>query len=102
MPDPQPVDFYEVLQISVTAEPDTVHRVYRLLAQRYHPDNAETGNELRFRQVSEAYRVLSDPEQRARYDVAHERQQQQRWRLIQDGATSDTDFVQEQRVRLTV
>ena len=98
----QPVDLYEVLQISVNAEPDTVHRVYRLLAQRFHPDNAETGNEGRFRQVSEAYRVLSDPEQRARYDATHERQQQERWRLLKEGETSDTDFVQEQRVRLTV
>jgi len=36
-------DYYEILQISVNAEPDTVHRVYRLLAQRFHPDNKERG-----------------------------------------------------------
>ena len=35
-------DFYEVLQISPNADPDTIHRIYRLLAQRFHPDNAET------------------------------------------------------------
>jgi DnaJ-class molecular chaperone len=35
-------DYYEALQISVNAEPDTVHRVFRLLAQRFHPDNHET------------------------------------------------------------
>jgi len=58
------VDFYEVLQISVNAEPETIHRVYRIFAQRYHPDNMETGSESRFRQISEAYRVLSDPEER--------------------------------------
>ena len=58
-------DYYEILQISPTAEPETVHRVYRLLAQRCHPDNKETGDEAQFRQLSEAYYVLSDPGRRA-------------------------------------
>ena len=44
MPTNNTADHYEVLQISPNAEPDTVHRVYRLLAQRLHPDNAQTGN----------------------------------------------------------
>ena len=38
------VDYYEVLQLSQTANADTVERVYRLLAKRYHPDNRETGD----------------------------------------------------------
>ena len=38
--------------------------VYRLLAQRFHPDNHETGSEAKFRQIHEAYSVLSDPEKR--------------------------------------
>ena len=97
-----PVDHYEVLQISVNAEPETVHRVYRIFAQRYHPDNRETGNEHRFRQIAEAYRVLGDPEERARYDVQHERQQQDRWRLVKIGATAEDDFDVEQALRLTV
>ncbi len=59
-------DYYEALQISTSAEPETVHRVYRLLAQRFHPDNKETGSESRFRVVTEAYQILSDPEQRFR------------------------------------
>ena len=50
-------DYYEILQISTNAEPETVHRVYRLLAQRYHPDNAETGNDATFRKLTEAYHV---------------------------------------------
>ena len=78
MADEAPVDHYEVLQISVGAEPETVHRVYRLLAQRFHPDNAETGNDARFRQVAKVYRILSDPAERARYDALHERQRQDR------------------------
>ncbi len=100
--DAAPVDHYEVLQISVNAEPETVHRVYRLLAQRFHPDNVETGSEERFRRIAEAYRVLSDPQERARYDAVHERQRQERWRLAQASVSADTDFDAEQQVRITV
>jgi curved DNA-binding protein CbpA len=97
-----PVDYYEALQISTSAEPETVHRVYRLLAQRFHPDNKETGNESRFCLITEAYQVLSDPQQRARYDLAHEQQRQERWRLVARGAEAENDFEAEQRVRLMV
>jgi curved DNA-binding protein CbpA len=95
-------DYYEVLQISVNAEPETVHRVYRLLAQRFHPDNHESGNEQRFRELNEAYQVLSDPERRAKYDVSHARQRQERWRLVTTGAEAENDFEMEQLFRLTV
>src|SRR5262245_39258642 len=97
-----PNDHYELLQISPNAEPETVHRVYRLLAQRFHPDNQETGNEARFRQLTEAYEVLSDPERRAKYDVQHAKQRQDRWRLVSTGAQSENDFESEQGLRLTV
>jgi curved DNA-binding protein len=95
-------DHYEALQISPNAEPETIHRVYRLLALRLHPDNVETGNATRFREVTEAYRVLSDPERRAQYDVAYQRQRQDRWRLVATGAEAENDFDVEQFVRLTV
>lgn len=102
MSEDAPVDYYDLLQVSTSAEPETIHRVYRLLAQRFHPDNAETGNENKFRQIAEAYAVLSDPEKRARYDIAHERQRQERWRLVARGTESEEDFAVEQRVRMTV
>jgi curved DNA-binding protein CbpA len=98
----QATDYYEILQISTNAEPETIHRVYRLLAQRFHPDNGDTGNESRFRQLSEAYQVLSDPEQRAKYDVVHAGQRQERWRLVSKGAKAENDFATEELVRLTV
>ena len=41
----QDLDYYELLQVSATAEPETIHRVYRLLAQRYHPDNQQSGSD---------------------------------------------------------
>jgi len=97
-----PVDYYEALQINVNAEPETVHRVYRLFAQRFHPDNKETGSESRFRLVTEAYRVLSDPKLRAQYDLVHERQQKDRWRLVARAAEADNDFAAERVVRVTV
>lgn len=95
-------DFYEVLQVSASADPETIHRVYRLLAQRFHPDNRETGSEERFRAITEAYSVLSDPERRARYDVLHQQRQQDRWRLVSAGARAENDFELEQAARLTV
>lgn len=96
------VDHYEVLQVSPNAEPETINRVYRMLAQRFHPDNQQTGDEARFRAVLRAYTVLSDPEMRAQYDVAHQQQRQRRWRLLSDGAQSENNFEMEQATRLTV
>jgi curved DNA-binding protein CbpA len=102
MPVEGPVDYYEVLQVSTSADPETIDRVYRLLAQRFHPDNQQTGDESRFRTLLEAYTVLRDPEKRARYDVMHQQQRQERWRLVSSGAQSENDFEIEQIVRLTV
>jgi curved DNA-binding protein CbpA len=61
-------DYYEFLQISPSAEADTIHRVYRFLATRYHPDHRETGDAERFFLLTQAYEVLSNPERRAAYD----------------------------------
>ena len=55
-------DYYELLQLHQKADPDTIHRVYRLMAQRYHPDNKETGNTERFRIITEAYQTLANSE----------------------------------------
>jgi len=63
-----PVNYYDLLQIHPRAEIETIHRVYRLFAARYHPDNRQTGDTERFRMIREAYEILSDPESRAEYD----------------------------------
>jgi curved DNA-binding protein CbpA len=96
------VDYYETLQVSSSADPETIHRVYRMLALRFHPDNKETGSAVRFRLVSEAYEVLSNPDKRVRYDVVYQNRQQDRWRLAAKGAEAENDFAVEQLVRLTV
>jgi curved DNA-binding protein CbpA len=66
------VDLYEALQISPNADRGTIERVFRHLAKRYHPDNQHTGDDEKFQQLLEAYRVLCDPEARASYDVGYE------------------------------
>lgn len=101
MADDTHVDYYELLQVSVNAEPETINRTYRLLAQRYHPDNQSTGDEARFRELHTAYTVLADPEQRARYDISHERHRRDRWRLVSSGEQSEDSFGIEQMFRLS-
>ena len=63
-------DYYEFLQISPNAEAETIHRVYRFMAVRLHPDNPKTGDPEKFFLLKQAYDVLSDPKQRADYDAA--------------------------------
>ncbi len=75
-------DLYEVLQVNPKADFDTIHRVYRLLALRYHPDNAETGDGEYFRQLTYAYTVLSDPAKRAAHDLKREGTTSSRLRLF--------------------
>jgi curved DNA-binding protein len=64
------IDYYEFLQISPRADADTIHRVFRFLAARLHPDNPETGDVEVFHQLKVAYDVLSNPESRTDYDAS--------------------------------
>src|SRR5260370_478315 len=71
------VDYYELLQISPDAEPETIHRVFRIMASRYHPDNKETGDNEKFLLLTKAYAVLSDAARRASYENLHRNQRAQ-------------------------
>ena len=63
-------DFYESLGVSRAADKSEIQRAYRRLARENHPDvNKDPGAEARFKEISEAYDVLSDPQQRKRYDA---------------------------------
>ena len=63
-------DYYQILGLEKGASDDEIKRAFRKLAIKYHPDknqgNAEA--EVKFKEINEAYQVLSDPEKKARYD----------------------------------
>ena len=70
--DPEFIDYYELLQISPNAELETIQRVYKMLATRYHPDNPETGDDDRFIALTHAFETLSDPPRRESYDALYQ------------------------------
>jgi curved DNA-binding protein len=92
------VDHYETMQISPNADLDTIHRVYRILAQRFHPDNQETGNAETFHALTESYHALSDPERRAAFDIEHRTTRRLTWKIF-DQTTAAQGVEAERRKR---
>jgi len=72
MPVQSTVNYYDLLQINPHADQDAINRIYRILSARYQPDNKQTGDTDRFRLLTEAYQVLSDPVKRKEYDLQFE------------------------------
>jgi molecular chaperone DnaJ len=60
-------DYYQILGVGKSATPDEIKKAYRKLAHQYHPDKG-TGDEAKFKEVNEAYQVLSDEKKRSNYD----------------------------------
>lgn len=94
-------DLYESLQVSSNADLETIERVYRLLAKRYHPDNNITGNHEKFEGVTRAYKTLSDPEKRAAYDVNYEKAKNREWKAVSK-AFSSKGFETDRQIRSTI
>ena len=91
-------DYYEDLQISPNADNETLERVYRLLAKRYHPDNGQTGSAEKFDLITQAYQILSKPEKRAAYDATYEEAKARQWKAL-SGAFSTQGFKDDTRLR---
>ena len=83
------VDYYEILQLSPNADVETIERVFRMLAKRYHPDNGFTSDVNKFNTLVNGYRLLSDPEKRAAYDVRYEKERALKWKLFQEGSSPE-------------
>jgi curved DNA-binding protein CbpA len=61
-------NWYAILGVTQDAEPEAIRGTYRALAKKFHPDNTETGNAEKFRDIAAAYAVLSNPDARAQFD----------------------------------
>ena len=73
-PEAEEPNYYDVLQIGEQAEAETIYRVYRIMAARFHPDNPKTADVEKFLQLKAAYEVLSDPVSRGEYDARRQKQ----------------------------
>jgi len=90
-------DYYETLQLNPNADEETINRVFRILVKRYHPDNRDSGNTKKFNEVMDAYRILSDPEKRAAYDVKYDQNRATVLKLFDEASASDS-FDSDRRV----
>ena len=90
-------DYYETLQLNPNADEETINRVFRILVKRYHPDNRGSGNTKKFNEVMDAYRILSDPEKRAAYDVKYDQNRATVLKLFDEASASDS-FDSDRRV----
>jgi len=94
-------DYYEILQVSPNADNETIGRIFRFMAKRFHPDGPDGGDPDRFALITEAFRVLTDPERRAQYDARHARIRAERWKLLDPGHAED-EFTSDLRLRVAI
>ena len=80
------IDYYEILEISPNANSGTIDRIFRYLAQSYHPDNPDSGDRAHFDVILEAYNTLKDPVKRAQYDNQHKDHSGFRWKLANEAS----------------
>jgi hypothetical protein len=82
------VDYYELLQLHPSADGDSIERMFRHFAKKFHPDNAEFADIERFRRIVDAHRTLADPETRAGYDARYQDYWNNKWGIAAEASTS--------------
>jgi curved DNA-binding protein CbpA len=83
------LDYYEILEISPNANSDTIERMFRYLARRYHPDNLATADRDRFDLILRAHNTLRDPAKRVQYDIAYNERVSFRSELAEEASDSE-------------
>ena len=100
MPASQPfIDYYDILNVDAGCDEKTLESAYHQLAKLHHPDHSGDADITRFNEVTQAYRVLRQPEERAKYDELYEKSGRGRARsagvhslgIGDQGATDDAD-----------
>lgn len=86
---PEVTDYYEFLQINPKAEAATIHRIYRFMASRFHPDNPASGDPEKFLLLNRIYEVLSDPKRRAEYDASRQEREPEANPIFQQNSFVD-------------
>ncbi|QUD86090.1 DnaJ domain-containing protein [Phenylobacterium montanum] len=77
------------MEISPNANSETVERMFRYLARRYHPDNQATADRDRFDLILEAHKTLRDPERRVQYDLEYRNHSNFRFELAEEASSGD-------------
>jgi curved DNA-binding protein CbpA len=84
-------DYYELFQVSPTADTELIDYAYRVLAKRYHPDNPDTGDADQFRIITDAHRVLSDAKKREEFDLRRRRERLRIDEIFEEASSENFD-----------
>jgi curved DNA-binding protein len=91
------IDYYDLMQVSPNADEDTIQRVFRHLAKKWHPDRSQ-GDPERFKLLVDAQRTLTNPATRAAYDIKYQMFWETKWKLAAE-ASDGRGFAEDRDVR---
>lgn len=92
------IDYYELLELSSNANLETIERVFRYLATKWHPDAGESGDKEKFSLLVKAFETLRDPELRAAYDAKYQQQQVAAAKIVKNAAAVGGDTLDRRKL----